>query len=198
MNYSFIDKYKSSDFTNKTELYGNSNSEKNDESKQYFYPQGKNSISNDSENRTKNNWATDGSIQKTMLQSVYTPTPLGEIYFSIDNIKRIQQMIKYAVFTRTSGKYLLKADQNETDLLVVMRDIYINDAVNSPYRLVHQVKILNHKTIEKIVPDMITLIKQDEDYVNQLNKPINPIALPVNVNRKGRLSLPSVTKIFNS
>jgi hypothetical protein len=43
---------------------------------------------------------------------------------------------------------------------------------------------------------MLSMIKQDEEYINQLNKPIIPIALPVNVSRAGRLSLPSVTTTF--
>jgi len=90
----------------------------------------------------------------------------------------------------------LEVDQNETDLLVVMRDVYITDALNTPYKLIHQVKALNHNTIEKIVPGILTAIKQDQTYLDQLDKPINPIPLPVNVNRAGRLSLPSITTTF--
>jgi len=77
-----------------------------------------------------------------------------------------------------------------------MRAVYISDAENSPYKLVHQVKVLNNKTIERIVADMISIIKQDEEYINQLDKPIIPIPLPVNVSSAGRLSLPSITTKF--
>ena len=105
-------------------------------------------------------------------------------------------MIKYEVFVRTNGKYKLEVDQNESDLFIVMRDAYITDAMNQPYRLVHQVKILNHRVVEKIVPDMISWIKQDEEYIKQLDRPLDPIPLPVNVNNAGRLALPSVTTTF--
>ncbi len=146
--------------------------------------------------QNQNNWATEGSIQKSLLQGTQTPTPLGELFFSAENINRLQQMIKYEVYVRTNGKYKLEVDQNESDLLVVMRAVYISDAMNQPYRLVHQVKILNHRTIERIVPDMVSMIKQDEEYVKQLDRPLDPIPLPVNVNNAGRLALPSVTTTF--
>ena len=143
-----------------------------------------------------NNWATEGSIQKSIMKSISTPSPLGELYFSPENINRLQKMIKYEVYKRSNGKYVLRVDQKDSDLLIVMRAVFITDAENSPYRLVHQVKELNKKTLNKILPDMITAIKQDEEYINQLDKPIDPIPLPVNINRKGRLSLPSVTTTF--
>jgi hypothetical protein len=189
MNYSFVDKYKSKDFvpTNPSNLYNEYTPDKKFNPSNYYmtgYLQ------------NQNNWATENSIQKTLLQGTQTPTPLGELFFSPENINRLQQMVKYEVFLRTNGKYKLEIDQNESDLLVVMRAVYISDAMNQPYRLVHQVKILNHRTIERIVPDMISMIKQDDEYVKQLDRPLDPIPLPVNVNNAGRLALPSVTTTF--
>ena len=189
MNFSFIDKYSVKDFLPKKKdgLYNECDPDKKYIYNNYNFP----SIAQD-----KNNWATEGSIQKSLLLGVFTPTPLGELFFNQENINRIQQKIKLEVFLRTNGKYKLEVDQNESDLLIVMRDVYITDSENSPYKLVHQVKILNHRTIEKIVPDMISLMIQDEEYINQLDKPINPLPLPVNVSNAGRLSLPSVTTLF--
>jgi hypothetical protein len=43
---------------------------------------------------------------------------------------------------------------------------------------------------------MITNIKQNEEYLNVIDRPLEPIPLPVNVSKAGRLSLPSVTKTF--
>lgn len=186
MNYSFINNYKNKDFVKKDEFLYKDADTKTELNNYYF----------NSNEQSINNWATENSIQKTLLKSIYTPTPLGEIYFSPENIDRIQKRIKKEIFIRTNGKYKLEIDQNETDLLVVMRAVYISDAQNNPYKLIHQVKELNNKTLERIVPDMISMIKQDEEYINNLDKPIDPIPLPVNVSRAGRLSLPSVTRTF--
>ena len=191
MNYSFIDKFKASDFIpeSNSNLYNNINASNFTEYKPTNF--------NWSDyTQSQNNWATENSIQKSLLKGVFQPTPLGELFFSQENINRIQKMIKYEVFVRTNGKYKLQVAQNESDLLVVMRDIYISCGRNMPYKLVRQVKELNHKTIEKIIPDMISMIRQDDEYISQLDKPINPIPLPVCVNSKGRTSLPSVTTTF--
>jgi len=149
------------------------------------------------ENSGVDNWATKGSIQRTLLSGTMGPTPLGELYFSRENMKRIQEKIKKEVFIRTNGKYVLDVDQKESDLLVVMRATFISNADNNPYRLVHQVKLLNHRTVERIVPDMISMIKQDQQYLKDISKPINPITLPVNVSKRGLRALPSATTTFN-
>jgi hypothetical protein len=193
MNYSFINKYKNNDFTLKGNLIFDYHNDENKDIKNYNkYTDIDNVNSNE-----KNNWATENSIQKSLLKSVYTPTPLGEVFFSPDNIKRLQNKIKKSIFIETKGKYKLQVDQNETDLLVVMRAVYIQDSYNAPYRIIHQVKELNEKVINRILPDMISNIKQNEEYLNVIDKPIDPIPLPVNVSRAGRLSLPSVTTIWN-
>ena len=192
MNYSFIDKYTNNDFTFQGNLIFNYHDDNNSQVKNY------NKFTNlDNKNVEKNNWATENSIQKSLLKSVYTPTPLGEVFFSPDNIKRLQNKIKKNIFIESKGKYKLQVDQNESDLLIVMRAVYIQDSYNSPYRIVHQVKELNEKVINRILPDMISNIKQNEEYLNIIDKPIDPIPLPVNVSRAGRLSLPSVTTIWS-
>jgi hypothetical protein len=193
MNYSFINKYTNNDFTFKGNLIFNYHNDDNKDIKNY------NKYTDiDNVNSTeRNNWATENSIQKSLLKSVYTPTPLGEVFFSPDNIKRLQNKIKKSIFIESKGKYKLQVDQNESDLLVVMRAVYIQDSYNAPYRIIHQVKELNEKVINRILPDMISNIKQNEEYLNIIDKPIDPIPLPVNVSRAGRLSLPSVTTIWN-
>lgn len=187
MNYSFISNNTNRDFIKQNPLLY-----RDVESTQ---PNIKNYYSTGYE-QTQNNWATEGSIQKSMIKSVFTPTPLGEIFFSLENIGRLQKQIKKEVFVRSNGKYKLDIDQNESDLLVVMRAVYIEDGRNEPYKIIHQVKELNHRTIERIVSDMISAIKQDQKYLDELDKPINPIPRPVNVSRAGRLSLPSVTSVL--
>ena len=196
MNYSFIDKYKNNDFTFEGNLIFNYHDDNNNSNNSNIKNYNK-YTDIDNNNVERNNWATENSIQKSLLKSVYTPTPLGELFFSPDNIKRVQNKIKKNIFIETKGKYKLQVDQNDSDLLVVMRAVYIQDSYNSPYRIVHQVKELNQKVINRILPDMISNIKQNEEYLNVIDKPIDPIPLPVNVSRAGRLSLPSVTTIWN-
>ena len=190
MNYSFINNYTTKDFIpqNPNNLYNEYDINTQYKKNNYYWS---------SHQQNKDNWTTENSIQKTLLKGLQEPTPIGELYFSYENINRIQKMIRYEIFRRTNGKYKLETDQNETDLLVVMRDVYLSCCNNMPYRVIHQVKELNQKTIEKIIPDMISMIKQDNEYIKKLDTPIEPIPLPICMNSKGRLSLPSVTTTFN-
>jgi len=175
MNFSFI----GSDFNDKLKL-------DNDSRKAYI----------EENNNNYNNYKTCGSIQNSVLKGIYTETPIGAIFFSETNIRRIQEKIKIEIFIKSNGKYKLTRDQNTTDLLIVMRDVFISDNLNSPFKPIHQVKRLNEKVLDKIIPDMLSMIKQDEEYKRFIEAPINPIALPVNVSRAGRKSLPSVTDVL--
>jgi len=145
-----------------------------------------------------NNWATEGSISKSLLGNISQPTPLSELFLSNDNIVRIQNRIKKEVLIRTQGQYVIRVNQNETDLINVMFSVYVTDGLNQPYNLVRQVKMLNHSTIQRIVPDMISMIKMEQGYLKDISSPINPIPLPVNVNKSSRKGIiPSVFTNFN-
>lgn len=122
--------------------------------------------------------------------------PVGRLYFTKTNIKRIQQMIKKTIYEKTNHKIILTEDQDESDLLIAMRDIYYTVARYLPEHVVHQVKQLNLKTINKFVPDMITGIKQAYGYQRDINTPRELIPRPINDNVKGRKTLPSITSTW--
>ena len=143
-----------------------------------------------------NNWKTDNSVHNSVLKGVYEETPLGQLFFTEENINRIQKKIKLTIYERTKGKYLLTADQSITNLLIYMRAVYIEYGRNLPFEIIKQVKELNNILVDKLVPEMITAIEQDNEYLEQLDKPITPINLPVNVSRAGRKTLPSITNLF--
>jgi len=123
-------------------------------------------------------------------------SPVSLLFFSNDNMKRIQRQIKTTVYRLTNGTFKLEADQDEQDLLLAMRYIYIEHGKNLPDHIVKQVKILNEQTLNYIIPDIITNIKQHYDYLRDITQPINPMPQPLNVGRAGRKTLPSVTSLW--
>ena len=185
MNYSLLNQYNNTDFINGNDKKLHNPIDVVQNIKNYNF--------NLYEEKQKNNW---GNISDNILKGTIASSPLSQLFFSTDNVNRLQQKIKYEVYKRSEGKFLLETNQNESDLLIVMRAVFISDAINSPYRIVHQVKQLNHLTIERIVSDMISHIVQEDLYLNQLDKPVIPIALPVCVSVSGRKSLPSAMKTF--
>ncbi len=121
---------------------------------------------------------------------------VSKVYFSQENMNRIQKAIKKTIFERTRGQFRLDEDQDESDLLVTMRAVFLEHSRFLSFKVIHQVKELNRRTVEYIVPDMITEIKQAYGYIKDINEPIKPIPRPMNVNNAGRRTLPALTSAW--
>ena len=123
-------------------------------------------------------------------------TPVSEMYFSRENMNRIQKQIKKEVYRLSNGKFILKHNQDETDLLVAMRAVFLDHSNNLPEHIVSQVKELNIQTLKYIIPDMMSNIKQQLHYLKDIDQPIQTMDRPLNVNRAGRKTLPSVATVW--
>ena len=130
---------------------------------------------------------------ETALKGIQCESELSKLFFSDTNIKRVQKLIKNEVYTRTNGQFKLDVDQEQRDILIAMRAVYMENARFLPTQIVRQVKRLNKKVADEIVPGMITSIRQEYGYLKEINSPLNPIGRPQNVSNAGRLLLPSVT-----
>jgi len=123
-------------------------------------------------------------------------TPVSLLYFSDDNMNRIQKQIKREIARLSNGTFKMDVEQDEQDLLLAMRYIFFEYAKNLPKHIVQQVKILNRELLNYIIPDIMTNIKQHYMYLKEISQPIRPLDQPLNVNSKGRRTLPSVTSLW--
>ena len=129
----------------------------------------------------------------TALKGIQSNSDLSKLFFSDKNMKRLHRKIRKEIFKRTHGEFQLDVDQEQQDLFIVMRAIYYEYGRFLPGQIVRQVKRLNSKVIDEIVPGMITEIRQYYGYLKEINKPLTPISRPLNVNNRGRKTLPSVS-----
>lgn len=123
-------------------------------------------------------------------------SPLASLYYSQENVERIQKQIRREIYKRTNGKFKVLRDSDESDMQVVMDSIFDDHAKHLPDQLVRQVKILNMHTVNLVVPNAITQIDQTSKYLKQLDKPIEPMNRPLNANNGGRKTLPSFTSVL--
>ena len=136
---------------------------------------------------------------RTALKGYYRcdkPTEQNELantFFSSENMQRIQNKIKQEIAKRTNGQFKVEVDQDENTLLLAMRNIFLEESRFLPTKIIHQVKELNQKVVDSIVPDMITEIKQYYGYLRDVNEPLKPMNRPLNVSNAGRRTLPSIT-----
>lgn len=142
----------------------------------------------------KKNWE-----QVDVIEHLVDRQKLNELFFSPKNIKNIQELTKKEIYYRSKGKFLLTTDQDEDDLLISMRFVYLEYSKFIPCQYEQQIKELNKTVVNYIVPDMITAIKQQHDYLNDISRPLQPNPLPMNVHfRKQVLPSTLLTKYHSN
>lgn len=120
---------------------------------------------------------------------------LTDVFFSYENIEMINKQLVLTVYKKSGKKFKIPFQKKE-DLMVVMRFIYDKDARHLPFKIKEQIKQLNCSVIKEILPNIFTQIEQNITYLKHLDKPLNPLPPPVNVNKLNK-TLPSISSIFH-
>lgn len=119
-----------------------------------------------------------------VLKGQLSETLLSQAFFSSPNIKIIQNGIRKGVFDASSGNFLID-EQNEMNLLVIMRSIFYQEAKHLPDFIPEQIAELNQKVIAECIPRMMTNVKQYNQYLIDRSVPHLPLSQPLNVSSKG-------------
>jgi hypothetical protein len=135
------------------------------------------------------------NVKDTILYGTWTRSTLSDAYFSEKNMDNLQDMLRYQVYLASGGKYQI-GKQNSTELIVVMRAVFLQYAKNLPDRITEQIVELNRQVIEYILPLIISEIKQWFHYSQQLETLPMPLELPRNLSNKGSRSLSSVVGVL--
>lgn len=109
-------------------------------------------------------------------------TNLEKIFFSDENIAVINKGIIYNIFTKTKGQYKI-AEQSTRNLTIVMRYVFINEARYLPFDIPKQIRELNCRVIDNVVPKIITEITQRTEYLRFISTPRIINELPKSSNR---------------
>ncbi len=136
----------------------------------------------------------ENKYRKQVNENVASPIIVQKTYsdfFSQSNIAILQNRIKNELYFRTNKKFISKEDQDENSLRIVMKHIFME------YGHLNSVDGLNHQFIEYVMPDIISSAKQYVGYIDKINSPIEPIARPLNANKKGRNQLRSITTVWS-
>jgi len=143
---------------------------------------------------TENN-NKDDTFKENALYGIQTRSPLSELFFSKYNMKRVQDNLRYRVYVASGGKYKI-GPQDDTELQVIMRAMYLQHAKNLPNQLAEQVNELNRLVVEFAWPKVLSEVEQYIGYVKNLEYLPQLIPLPVNNSSKGTRTLRSVTTTF--
>ena len=123
----------------------------------------------------------------------FSPTPVSNLFFSTNNIDVLQDGIRYSIYKRTNGEYVI-GRQSDHDLKVVMRSIYLQYGRNLPTDIVGQVKELNGRVLEWTVNEVLSNLKQYQVYRKDASILPMPMEYGSFVTQKGTKTLE--TKMF--
>ena len=99
------------------------------------------------------------------------------------------------VYEKTNKKYLIDR-QSDTELLIVMRSIFLQNSKNLDYDLKQQILQLNNLVLNYSVDNVISAILAHVGYLNDIDKPYTLMEHPQNVNSAGTKTLRSTTSLI--
>lgn len=83
----------------------------------------------------------------------WTDTTLSSVFFSSKNIKILQNGIRSGVYQRSNGQYLI-GEQNEDELKIIMRGVFLQNSLNLPNNIKEQVESLNKIVMNYAIPQI--------------------------------------------
>ena len=128
-------------------------------------------------------------FQKEATRHILTSTKVSELFFSRSNIDILHNGIRYSVFNATKEKHIISR-QSDTELQIVMRSIYLQYSKNLDKDVVKQVKELNSKVLDYVVPKVLVELNQYVNYKKDLTY------LPVPLERSKNMSSSGTKFLF--
>lgn len=112
------------------------------------------------------------------ITGIQEKSALSDLFFDQVNINALQQGIRYSVYKKTCGKNIIK-NQDQDQLLIVMRSIYLQYSINLNIEIIEQIKILNSRVLDYCVKEIVSEINmynkylQDRDTIPVFSNPIS-------------------------
>jgi len=150
-----------------------------------------------------------GSNAKYMTKTVFEDSLLSFLYFSKKNVENIQKVIKYKVYKSTNQ---IIDDQNVTELLIIMRSIYLEYSAHPPIlkedmdselkqQIIQmytvEVRRLNQLVIDYVYPNVLSQLQAYITYLRDASTLPYQQQQPVSSdNVKGQREYRSVTQVL--
>ena len=132
----------------------------------------------------------ESDYMNDMLRGNWEQTTLSRAFFSLDNIKAVQNAIRHEVNQKSGPKNYVIDDQSVDELKIIMRGIYYQYARNLESNIKEQVADLNTKVIDWSVPHILSAVDHYYYYINDISHLPVPMQQPQNISRAGTKSLP--------
>ena len=124
------------------------------------------------------------TVRTDLIGHQHSCTPLNVIFFSEDNINRIQQGIHDQVYAMSGNKYRIDR-QSDDEVKIIMRSYYLSFAENNPLTIAQDLESLNRRVIGYAAAKVYSEVDFHMFYLKDLQEFAPPIANPMNVSAFG-------------
>lgn len=111
-------------------------------------------------------------------------TVLSKTFFCAGNIQIIQNGIRAGVYALSNGRYNV-GPQDITNLKIIMRSIFLQNASNLPTDITGQITALNKLVLNYCIPNVFNEADAYIKYKNDVSTLVVPMKRPAYVNNKG-------------
>jgi len=142
-----------------------------------------NLLENNKPNIFQNNNNTNQSNYNEALRGNIESSRLSKSFFSKENIQIIQNAIRADVYKKSNQQYVI-AQQDDNNLKIIMRALYLQYSRNNPNNITKQIETLNTIVVNHCVPKIINEAKAYIQYRLDASTLITPIDKPIQTNYK--------------
>ena len=112
------------------------------------------------------------------LTGNWNDTALSLKFFSVENMQRLNQLIIEGVKKKSNGLYNIgKQDQDE--LKIIMRAIYLENSKNLPNNIPEQINALNSLVLQYSVPQILSSLESYAKYMHDITNMYSLMERPI-------------------
>lgn len=111
-------------------------------------------------------------------EGMWDNTKLSTTFFGESNITKIQKGIQQGVYMMSGNRFEIGMQDGDT-LKIIMRSIYLQNALNQPGNISEQIDALNNRVWNYCIPQVFGEAKGYHKYLSDASSMYNPIAPPI-------------------
>jgi hypothetical protein len=111
-------------------------------------------------------------------EGLWDDTQLSRAFFSYDNIVILQNGIRAGVYHMSNKQYLV-APQDCDSLKIVMRSVFLQNAVNKPENITSQIKALNQLVLNYCIKQVYSEAQGYLKFLSDASTLVVPMSHPV-------------------
>jgi hypothetical protein len=119
------------------------------------------------------------------LLGLWDENNLSIAFFSKENIQILQNGIRYGVYKRSNGQYII-GEQDCDELKIIMRSIFLQYAVNKPDQIPEQIEALNSMVLNYCIQQVYGEAQGRIKYLDDVSTLVIPISPPILANNRDK------------